>query len=58
MHDSKLANEGIKLANGTKGSIVNYFNFPHRHSGARGGSAKSGNAGQSEIPGSKSKVMD
>ena len=58
MHNSKLANEKIKLANGTKGSIVIFLNFPQGHSGARGGSTKSGTAGQNEILGSNSKVMD
>ena len=58
MHDSEKANQKLKLANGKKGSILNFLNFSQGHSGARGGSAKSENAGQDEISGSNSKVMD
>ena len=58
MHDSGKANQKLKLANGKKGSILNFLNFSQGHSGARGGSTKSENAGQDEISGSNSKVMD
>ena len=52
------SNDKVKLANGTRGSIVTFLKFSDRHSGAERGSAKSGIADQNVTLGSNFEVRD
>ena len=49
MHDSTPEKSKVKLANGAKGSIINFLKSSQGYSGAQGGSPKLGKADQNDI---------